>query len=57
MVYLSGTLINGDPAICGGWNGTAADVKCFHYERITKTWKRVNFLKNYVTYELLSSEK
>jgi len=40
----SGTLINGDPVVCGGWNGGSANVKCFHLERSTKKWKRVNLL-------------
>jgi len=38
----SGTLIDGDPVVCGGWSGVA----CFRYERDTKMWKRVNLLKN-----------
>jgi len=37
----SGTLINGDPVVCGGWNGTDLDVKCFQYERDRKQWRRV----------------
>jgi len=47
MEGLSGTLIDGDPVVCGGDNGTAYDVKCFHYERSTKKWKRVNLLRNF----------
>jgi len=41
MYRHSGTLINGDPVVCG--DGLA----CFQYERNTKMWKRVNLLKNF----------
>jgi len=49
--YHSVVLMNGDPVVCGGRNETDDEVKCFHYERGTKTWKRVtdknlNFSKN-----------
>jgi len=42
MVGHSGTLIDGDPVVCGGFNGADFDVKCFQYERGTNKWKRVN---------------
>jgi len=43
MAYHSGTLINGDPVVCGGWDSSLSyDVKCFHYQRNEKTWKRVS---------------
>jgi len=45
MADHSGTLISGDPVVCGGYNGDAYDVKCFHFERSTKKWKRVNLLE------------
>jgi len=51
MVGHSGTLINGDPIVCGGFNGTVNDVKCFLYDRDTKNWKRVNLLQNFVNYK------
>jgi len=38
----SGTLIDGDPIVCGG-----NDVKHFQYERGNKNWKRVNLLYNF----------
>jgi len=41
MVDHSGTVINGDPVVCGGYSGSDYDVKCFHYEREAKQWKRV----------------
>jgi len=46
----SGTLIDGDPVVCGGYNGTYDDVKCFHFERSTRNWKRVNLLENFDSY-------
>jgi len=43
MGFPSGTLINGDPLVCGGRNqSNNHDVKCFQYQRDTKIWKRVN---------------
>jgi len=36
-----GTLMNGDPIVCGGYNGTDDDVKCFKHEKTSKIWKRV----------------
>jgi len=43
MVGHSGTLINGVPIVCGGYNGDDYDVKCFQYQRYTKRWERVTF--------------
>jgi len=37
----SGTVMNGDPVVCGGYNGTDDDVKCFQYEKGARRWKRV----------------
>jgi len=50
MAYHSGTLIDGDPVVCGGFNGTEYDVKCFHFERSTKDWKMVNLLEIFDNY-------
>jgi len=50
MGYHSGTLIDGDPVVCGGYNGAFYDVKCFHFERSTKKWKRVYLLENFLIY-------
>jgi len=48
MYAHTGTLINGDPVVCGGDSGGILDdVKCFHYERDTKKWKRVNESKHF----------
>jgi len=45
MVGHSGTLIDGDPVVCGGFNGADFDVKCFQYERGTNNpYKK--FLQN-----------
>jgi len=38
-----GTLIDGDPIVCGH------GITCFHYERGTKKWKRVNLFYNFDT--------
>jgi len=38
----SGIVMNEVPVVCGGSNGTAYyDVKCFHFEKATRKWKRV----------------
>jgi len=38
----SGTVMNGNPVVCGGYDGFIyADLKCFHNQRDTKEWKRV----------------
>jgi len=47
MSYHSGALIDGDPVVCGGFIGGVADLKCFHYERDTKQWKRVTYMHNF----------
>jgi len=47
MTFHSGKVINGDSIVCGGFNGTDGDIKCFQYERGTKNWKRVNLLGNF----------
>jgi len=44
MSYHFGTVINGDPVVCGGYDGAINNVECFLYERITKNWKRVMVL-------------
>jgi len=41
MAYHSGTLINGDPVICGGFDGVLYGYECFQYQRSTKNWKKV----------------
>ena len=39
----SGTLMNGDPLVCGGLDiETTGD--CFHFQRDTKKWKQVRVL-------------
>jgi len=30
--------------------GKMLDVKCFHFERSTRNWKRVNLLENFDSY-------
>jgi len=47
MSYHSGALIDGNPVVCGGYIGGVDDLKCFHYERDTKQWKRVTYMHNF----------
>jgi len=39
MGFHSGTLINGEPVVCGGTN---ENVNCFQYQRERKNWIKVN---------------
>jgi len=43
MVGHSGTLIDGDPVVCGGYSE-----HCYQYVRSTKNWKKVNLLESLV---------
>jgi hypothetical protein len=36
----SGTLMNGDPLVCGGYNNVAK-ADCFYYQKDTKKWQKV----------------
>jgi len=47
MAGHSGMLVDGDPIVCSGYNGTGYDVKCFKFEISTGNWKRVNLQKNF----------
>ena len=37
----SGTLMNGDPLVCGGYNNGVYKADCFYYQKDTKEWQKV----------------
>lgn len=40
VAAFQGTLMNGNPVVCGGYNGTIK-AECYKFKKETKQWKRV----------------